>query len=469
MNATIRRAACALSLAALMSACAPVPPYQPPSVQAPSGWDAGNANAGIWPDPQWWAAFGSPELDSLMAEAIASNHDLQAAVIRIDEAAARARIAGAGQWPILTGGLEPGKDQKGSDKASSKDIFAGLQVSYELDLFGKYSAAAAAGRARLEASVYDRATVAITLEGDVAATFFQILSLRDRQRLLQQSIANAQRVMAIIQSRDQAGSSSDVELAQQGSISARQRAALPALQLAERQATTALAILVGRNPEGFTVTTPSLRALRVPPVMAGLPSELLLRRPDLRRSEAGLRAAHSDWEASHAARFPSILLTAAGGVASNALSGLFSPGNAVLGFFGSLTAPLFTGGRLSGQEKLDAAHYRELVSTYQGAVMSAFRDMENALYATEQNRREIGLDREAYAQAQRAFALLDVRYNTGAGDFLAVLDAQRAVTETADALAQAELTRFIDTITLYKALGGGWSEANTRPPAAGSS
>ncbi|HKU97860.1 MAG TPA: efflux transporter outer membrane subunit [Vineibacter sp.] len=459
MKSTIMRAAGVLALAIAMSACTTVPAYQPPAVQAPAGWDAGGATAGVWRDAAWWKEFGSDELNALMAEASANNHDLQAAAIRIDEAAARARIAGAPRWPTLGGGFEPSREQK----ATSKDIFAGLQASYEVDLFGKYSAAAAAAKARVEASVYDRQAMALTLQGDVAATFFQILSLRDRQRALQESIATAQRMLDIIRARDHAGSASDVELAQQSSIAARQQAALPDLQLAEHQAMTTLAVLLGRNPEGFTVATRSLQQLRVPPVVAGLPSELLLRRPDLRRSEAGLRAVHGDWEASHAARFPSIVLTAAGGLASNALGALFNPGSALISVVGSLTAPIFSGGRLAGQETFDAARYREQVQLYDGAVIAAFRDVENALYANTLNQRAIVLDRQADAQARRALALLDVRYNTGAIDFLAVLDAQRNAVETADALTQAELARFVAAINLYKALGGGWSETDVRP------
>ncbi len=456
MNTSIKRAGCALVLAALVAACAPVPPYQQPAVQTPASWDAASPNAGVWPDPQWWRAFGNDELDALIAEAIANNRDLRAAVIRIDEARERGKIAGAPRLPTLGVGAEPGRDEKSSEKTASKDIFVGFQASYELDLFGRYSASASAALARVDASVYDRATVAITLEGDVAATFFQILSLRDRQRVLQDSIRNAQGVLDIVRSRGEAGGSSDVELAQQSSITARQKAALPALQLAERQATTALAVLLGRNPEGFAVTTRSLQQLRVPPVVAGLPSELLLRRPDMRRSEAALRAVHFDWESSHAARFPSIALTAVGGVAANGLGALFNPGSALLAVAGSLTAPIFAGGRLQGQENLDAARYHEAVELYYGSAIAAFRDVENALYANELNQRQLVLNREAYAQAQRAFSLLDVRYNTGAIDFLSVLDAQRAVVETADALKQAEFARFTASVSLYKALGGGW-------------
>ncbi|TWT04999.1 efflux transporter outer membrane subunit [Reyranella sp. CPCC 100927] len=459
MKIMLLRAAGVLALAIVVSACTTVPSYQPPATQAPDGWDAGAAGAGIWPDPRWWQAFGSDELNALIVEASTNNHDLQAAAIRIDEAAARARIAGAPRWPTLGAGFEPGREQK----ATSKDLFAGVQASYEIDLFGKYGAAASAARARVEASVYDRQAMALSLEGDVAATFFQILSLRDRQREMAQSIDTAQRMLGILRTRDHAGSASDVELAQQSSIAARQQAALPDLQLAEHQAIAALAVLVGRNPEGFSVTTRSLQQLRVPPVVAGLPSELLLRRPDLRRSEANVRGMHGDWESSHAARFPSIVLTAAGGLASNALGALFNPGSAVASIVGSLTAPILAGGRLSGQEKLDAARYREQVALYDGAVIAAFRDVENALYASTLNQRAIALDREADAQARRALALLDVRYNTGAIDFLAVLDAQRNAVETADALTQAQLARFIAAINLYKALGGGWSDADGRP------
>lgn len=459
--ATIAKAS-ALALIIATGSCAPVPPYQRPDVQVPGGWQATTQNAGIWPDAEWWKEFRNPELDALIAEAVANNRDLRAAIVRIDEARARAKIAGAGRFPTLSAAAGPGRDtgEGRGHRATSRDIFAGLQASYELDLFGKYSASAAAALARLEASVFDQQTVAIALESEVAATYFQVLSLRDRQSVLQQAISAADRVRNILKSREQAGGSSDVELAQQGSALATQKAALPALIQAERESINALAILLGRNPEGFVVTTRSLQAVRLPPVVAGLPSELLLRRPDMRRSEAALRAVHFDWQSSHASRFPSIVLTVAGGFASNALGSLFNPGSLLFTVAGSLTAPIFAGGRLEGQEKLDAARYRELVEQYYGSAIAAFRDVENALNANELNERELGLRREAYAQAQRAFQLLDVRYSAGAIDFLPVLDAQRSAVETADALKRAEYARFVARINLYKALGGGWSEAD---------
>jgi multidrug efflux system outer membrane protein len=202
--------------------------------------------------------------------------------------------------------------------------------------------------------------------------------------------------------------------------------------------------------------------LRAPAVVAGMPSELLLRRPDIRRAEANLRAANFDVGSARAARFPSIQLTASGGVTSAELSKIISPGAFLTQLAAGLTAPIFEGGRLEAQEDAARARFRELSATYSGAVLSAFRDAENALSAVDLYNRQYQLARQALEEATRAYRLAEARYRIGAVDFISVLDAQRSVFSATDAVAQANLARLSALVDLYEALGGGWDGVSVR-------
>jgi NodT family efflux transporter outer membrane factor (OMF) lipoprotein len=438
-----------------------VPDYHRPEAPVPQRWDAAGEPA-VWPDPEWWRSFASRELDGLIVQAIADNRNLRAAVARIRQAEAQARIAGADLYPSLSAGGAASRTKRASSNlgTTSRPGFttyqASLTASYQLDLFGENSATAAAAETRLESSLYDRQTVALTLLSDIANTYFQVLTARERRRLAEETLDNAESILELLEQRQGAGTVSDLEVAQQRSAVATQRAALPALLLSERLSLNALAVLLGRPPEGLAVETRSLADIRLPPVVAGLPSALLERRPDLRKAEADLRAANFDIGTARAARFPSVQLTADGGTVSGALSGLFGPGTFFYTLTSSLTAPIFAGGRLEGQEELNRARFAELIETYQQAILAAFQDVEDALSTAEQNGRQYGFSREAYEQARAAYRLADLRFRVGTVDFLTVLEAQRTVFQAADALVQADAARYNAIVGVYRALGGGW-------------
>jgi len=460
------RAVVAVSVLALLGACSLGPAYEKPSVETPPRFDAAAEAAGIWPDSGWWRGFGSRELDALIAQGVEGNRNLRAAVARIRQAEAQARIAGADLYPALSAGLSDSRAKRAPRNPSSTTTSRGgsgvttwtgsLTASYQVDLFGENSATADAAATRLESSRYDRETVALTLVSDIASTYFQVLTVRERRRLAEETLGNATSILELLEQRQRAGTVSDLEVAQQRAAVATQRAALPALQLAERQSLNALAVLLGRPPEQFGVETRTLSDMRLPPVVAGLPSGLLERRPDLRKAESDLRAANLDIAAARAARFPSISLTADGGTVSGALSGLFGPGSFFYTLTASLTAPIFQGGRLQGQEDLSRARFEELIETYSQSILAAFQDVENALSAVEQNGEQYNFSRAAYDQAREAYRLADIRFRVGTTDFLSLLEAQRTVFQAADAVAQAEAARYSALVGVYRALGGGW-------------
>jgi multidrug efflux system outer membrane protein len=447
--------------------------YPPPKVESPPAWQALAAPpAGDFqattvaaaevapPDMQWWMQFQSPELNGLINEAFTNSHTLKAAVERVLQSEASAKIARASLFPSLNGGLSANRSYReipgGGGGGTTTSYQASLQAAYQVDLFGQIRDSAGAANARLLSSLYDQQTVAITLVSNVVTTYLQTLSFRERRLLAQNRLDNGRSILQVLENQRRVGVISDLELAQQRSALASQEATLPASRLSERQSLNALAILLGRNPEDFDIKAQSLADVSVPRVGAGIPSALLVRRPDLRRAESDLKAANFDLAGARAARFPSINLTGQGGSASGALDTLFSSGTFFYTIAASAAETIFAGGRLQGQEQLARGRYREVLENYRQAVIAAFSDVENALTAVRENNLSYGFNREAFAQAEIAYKLAELRYRSGIVDFQTVLNAQNAAFQAQEAMVSAELTRVSAVVSLTQALGGGW-------------
>jgi len=234
------------------------------------------------------------------------------------------------------------------------------------------------------------------------------------------------------------------------------RASIPPLELQERQTLYALAILVGKPPEGFAASGASLGALVVPQVRPGLPADLLVRRPDLASAEAQLAAASANVAAARAALLPGISLTGSAGLASNVLVNFLHAPTAALALGGSLLQPIFDGGRLRAQVDVASSRERELVENYRKSIYAALADVEGALASASRTADQETLQAQVVEQARIALRLAEIRYREGADDLLAVLDAQRTLFQAEDQLAQLRLARLQTSIGLYKALGGGW-------------
>ncbi|MBP7064309.1 efflux transporter outer membrane subunit [Ferrovibrio sp.] len=467
----LRRVMLCAGLLVGLAGCEIGDPFSKPAITAPAAWDAASNTAlAEWPDTSWWRGFASAELDGLMRQAESNNRDLAAALARIRQAEASARIAGAALLPTLGADGGAGRSWSPSSSSTSSTRTAssgrvvrnsfdlGLTAGYQVDLFGGNRAGSDAALERLAASRYDRETVALTLHADLATAYFQLLSVRDRIRLAEDTLRNAEDVLAVLERQRQLGVASELEVAQQRNSVASQRATIPALRQSERETLTAIALLLGRPPQGFAISTTSLDALALPAVKAGLPSALLARRPDIRKAEADLRAANRDIAVAQAARLPSLDLTMGAGLQSSALHTLLQPQSALYSLAASLTAPLFQGGRLEGQEDLNRARYQELAETYGKAAITAFGDVEDALTSTANAAERYTYAREAFDQAREAYRIVEARYRAGTVPFLNLLDAQRTVFQANDALAQALLGRYTALVDLYKALGGGWTE-----------
>ncbi|HTQ99893.1 MAG TPA: efflux transporter outer membrane subunit [Candidatus Acidoferrum sp.] len=460
----MKRRTLLLSIALLASGCSQLtmtPPLLPAS-DVPSAFDH-NATVAAWPAQDWWQGFGSSELAQLEAMALQANLDLAQADARLRQADARARQAGAALLPTvaLNANVQHFTGNNGTSTGSEGDYFAGVGASYELDFWGKNRAGKLAADASLRASRADRATVALTVSAAVANGYFDLLALRERLALARDNVKSAQTIVAVVQRRVTAGYAAASDLTQARAALSAQQATVPALLQQELEARTALAILLGRPPEGFTVTADNMAGIKTPAVAPGLPVELLTRRPDLVTAEANLAGAHADIAAARAAMLPDITLTADAGLQNPALAAAvltLENAGVTLTLGAALTQTIFDGGRLQARTSETEAREQELLAAYRAAVLAAFGDVENALGALGNLVAQERALADQVTQTEAVLRNAQRRYNAGAADMLVVTDAERSLYAARDQLADIRRARLAATVTLYKALGGGWQQ-----------
>ena len=453
-----------LTVCLILSACGS-PVQRPDSgVQAPATWQSPHSASVARNNPQWWTQFGSPELDRLIAQARVGSFDLAAAVARVRQAQAGTVIAGGSSLPEIKAGLNANRqkllrgngysqlDANSSNKAV--DYFdTNLSATYEIDFWGGKRASRDSAQLTLQASEFDRATVELTLLSGVASTYAQTLSLREQSRIAELNLANAQSVLKLVQTRFDSGSATALELAQQKSLVAAQQWQLPRVQQEAQAALISLAALLGRPVQQLSPTE-SFDHLQWPDIAAGVPSELLSRRPDIARAEAQLAAAEADVKVARAAMLPALTLTAQLGSGANQFDDLIrSP---FYNLTAGLVAPIFNNGRLGAERDKATARQQELLETYRGAIINGFADVEKALNSIRRLDEQRLWQNEELNQAQTAFNIAQSRYEAGAEDLLTVLETQRTLYAAQDQNAQLRLSRVQASIALYKALGGGW-------------
>jgi multidrug efflux system outer membrane protein len=460
------RSSMAIALALSLTGCAIVSPQLKPAVPVAGTWnEAAPVNAAVV-SATWWESFGSGELRSLVGEALAGSPDLAIATERVRQAEAQVRVAGASLFPVLSAGADTSSRRTSGAGGATVNNGTGLTLtaSYEVDLWGRNRAGVRSAESSLAATQFDRDTARLTLLSGVATSYFDVLALRDRLAIARENLAIAERVFELVSARARNGAASALDVSRQEATVLSQRAALLPLEQLERQTLAALAVLLGRPPEGFDVQDTGVADLAVPVIDPGLPAELLVRRPDLASAEAQLAAGNADVAAARAALLPRIQLTGAAGLASGALLSLVSGGTtSAIGIAASLLQPIFDGGRLRGQKAIAESRERELVETYRKAILSAFQDVEQALAGTSRLGQQEQLQDGVQSRARESLRLAEVRYRQGADDLLTVLDAQRTLFSAQDQLAQVRLSRLQAAVSLYKALGGGWSGPGTMP------
>nr|WP_218180178.1 efflux transporter outer membrane subunit [Pseudomonas reactans] len=453
------------ALCVLLSACSGNPPALDSGIAAPAAWQFAERDATQVINQQWWTQFGSPQLNRLVEQARRDSFDVAAATARVRQAQASAVIAGAPLLPEVKLNLTTsrqkllrgpgGPDLDASQSNDAVDNFgANLTASYEVDFWGGRAATRDSALQTLRASEFDQATVELTLLSSVADRYAQTLAAQQRQQIAELNLANARNVLDLVQTRYDAGSATALELAQQKSLVASQQRQLPLIQQLTEESRITLAALLGQPVQALDLGSEPFQALTWPAIGAGMPSQLLSRRPDIAKAEAQLAAAQADVTVARAAMLPAITLGATlGSDAYKAVDILRSPYYTLTA---GLVAPIFNNGRLSAERDKARARQDELLQTYRGAIINGFADVEKSLSSITRLDQQREWQSEELQQAQTAFQIAESRYQAGAEDLLTVLETQRTLYAAQDQNVQLRLSRLQASIALYKALGGGW-------------
>jgi NodT family efflux transporter outer membrane factor (OMF) lipoprotein len=433
----------------VLSACSLAPRYQRPQVALPAGWSnvPGVSVSGGRSEVPFWKELGSDDLNRLIDTALARNLDLEAALHRIDQARAQAKVARAPFYPTFNASGAASRTYQ--DPKNTESARGAGSISYEVDLWGKNRDQAAAAGYRTDASRFDREALRLVVTADATNFYARILGLNERVRIAEFNLKSAEEILRIIEARFRAGSVSGLEVSQQRVAVNGFRTALASLIEQRTTTANALAIVLGSPPQNLHVPAADLSSLRIPPVDLTPPASLLTSRPDIRSAEAGLRAVNADIGVARAAFFPSPTL----GVDSGIAAGFGGPAAAATTLASNILAPIFTGGRLAGNLENVTARQKESAALYRKTVLTAFREVEDALAAFKSNKKQAALSRESVAESQNAYDIATARFDAGAIDYLNLLEAQRTLYQAQDAQVAAVQGQVEAFVQLRKALG----------------
>jgi multidrug efflux system outer membrane protein len=459
--------AAAALLAVLLGGCSLAPRYERPAAPVAAEWGAGAAGGpSTAADLGWRDVFQDPRLQALVALALENNRDLRVAALNVELTRAQYRIERADAVPAVGASASETEQQRGADltptgaaeRTTSFTVGLGI-TAFELDLFGRVRSLSAAALQQYLATEEARRAVHLSLVAQVASQYLAARALDDQVALAQRTLEAVESSSALARRTFEAGRTSELDVRTAEAQVHTARFNLSSARLQRARAEHALVLLVGQPlPAGLPPPRPLEAQALLAELPPGLPSEVLLRRPDILAAEHALRSANAVVGAARAAFFPSISLTAFGGTSSAELSGLFGAGGWLWSFTPRIDLPLFRGGAL--RAGLDAAQVRKSiqVAQYERAIQGAFREVADALVARAALDEQLEAQRARVEAEQRRYELSDLRYRKGVDSYLGVLDAQRDLFAAQLLLIQSRQARLANLVDLYRALGGGWRE-----------
>ena len=460
------RALSVLASALLLAGCSLIPTYERPAAPVPAGFAQAQASASSSTSAaaqSWQDYFTDPRLQQLITIALANNRDLRVAALNIEQARAQFQISRAAQLPALNGLASATRQPSSSTGGYANSFSVGLGITaWELDFFGRVGALKEQALAQYLATEEARKSAQISLVAAVASGWYTLLADEQLLALSRSTLATREESIKLAKLRLDSGVSSELDYHQAEGLTQAARATYAQHQRQRMLDENALALLLGQAlpadllaslPHSHLADTPAMAALP-----AGLPSDLLERRPDIRQAEQLLLAANANIGAARAAFFPRISLTASAGTISNELSGLFKSGSWGFSLAPQLVLPIFDAGRNQAALEASQAARAIAVAQYEKSIQVAFREVSDALAG------KATLDQQLQAQQAQAAAeakrlqLSDLRYRNGIASYLDYLDAQRSLFATQQAAVQTRLLQLLSQVQLYKSLGGGWSE-----------
>lgn len=460
----------ALATSLFVAGCATLQPPLPEAMPSiPAEWPLPATTPGapadgtdvVAADIGWRDFFADPRLDQLVAQALDSNRDLRVAVLNVQRARSQYGIQRADRMPSLDG--EVSMTRSGGDNLDVNESYsasAGL-AGFELDLFGRVHNLSQAALQQYFATDEARRSTQLALIAEVANTWLTLAADRELLAIAEATLASQEASFKLTEQRHELGAVSGLDVSQARTVVETARSDVARFQGHVAQDRNALTLLVGGPiepsllPDAFTPEVSGLAALP-----AGLPSEVLLRRPDVLAAEHQLRAATANIGAARAAFFPSITLTGSIGSSSDELSGLFSGGNGLWSFIPQINIPIFQGGRLTSALGVATADRDIALAEYEKAIQSGFREVADALALSRTLADQRAAQEALVAAATRAHELSQARYDAGQDSYLILLDAQRTLYAARQSLVATQLAEQANRVTLYKVLGGGWNETD---------
>jgi len=452
-----------LSLSLALTASAAVgPDYHRPDVATPAAWKLATSAEAL-PRGEWWKLFDDPALDQLESRALAANQNLAAAAARVEQARAAAGLARSNYLPSisLNPSLTRARNSETTDNrfpvAETTTYRASLDAAWEIDFFGRVRRLHESARADAAASAADFESVRLALTAEVAASWFTLRGLERELGLLNDGVALRRKALDLVSSRRANGAATDFDVARAETELASTEAEAAALANRRAALQNALAVLLGSPASTFELPALASALTSPPAIPAGLPSELLERRPDIAAAESALAAANARIGVAKAAFFPAISLTGSFGSASGDIDRLTNADSKLWSIGPSLYLPIFQGGRNRANLARSRAAYEENVALFRQRVLVAFRETQDALTATQLLSEQAAAQGRAVAAARRAGDLAQTRYDAGYVNYFEVLDAQRTLLAAERAETQLGAQRLVNSVGLIKALGGGWS------------
>ncbi len=456
---TYSKALSVSAFALLLAGCQLTPPPAAlKSTEVPAAFTAPVVDkaAPVWAAADWWTKFNAPELPALMEVAMRENLDLKVAAGRILEAEANNTIAFSALLPSVNGSASATK--RGNNTTDADTFGAGLSGSYVLDFFGQNRARVEASLQNLRSARYAETTVRLTVQSSVASTYFTILALRERIAITRQNLDLSRRLLAISQAKFAAGVSSNLDVMQETATVAQQQSTLPLLIEQEREARYTLAILLGMPPEGIEIRAQNLDGLATPTVQPGIPSDLLLRRPDIAQAEANLYASHANVDAARAAFFPQIGISAGVSWSSAVIGTIFDPASLAWNIGASLAQTIFDGGTINARSQAAQAVQQEQIATYRSTVFKAFQNVEASVGTADAVTQQLGFITEQERASVEAQRISELQYREGTIDITTLLNTQQSMFGAQNSLVQTKLSKLQSSVNLFISLGGGWSQ-----------
>ncbi len=449
--------------AALAGCSAVGPDYVKPTMAVPSHWTYAPPTTQREDLSKWWQNLHDPQLTTLVEAALKNSPDLHAAEAKLREARARRDLAGGSRFPTLSAALSGSRTKTGAATGSgtTANLFsAGFDATWEPDIFGAQRRALEAAQADLQASQADLHDVQVSLAAEVALNYVELRSYQARLGIAQDNLKTQQETLQITDWRQQAGLATTLDVEQARTNLEQTRATIPVLNTSRIAAENRLAILLGKPPAALHDQLANPAPLPSVPdqVAAGIPADTLRQRPDVRAAERNLAAATARIGEQTAALYPSFTLSGNLGWKAMTVGALGDTGTAAASLLGSVMQSLFDGGRIRSTIRIQTALQEQALVAYRKTVLTALEDVENALAAYADNRQRQAALRRAVQSARNAAQLARQRYESGLIDFQSVLDSERNQFSSEDNLTNAEAEGLTSLISLYKALGGGWSE-----------